>query len=249
MPTDLTCQKISETRKELFQALSLRPEWLKLTSGSTIPKKEKRTSLRLLKEISIDKGIPHDEETKKRVSESLKKAYAEGRHAPSAGLKKGTKLGPMSEEEKLKRSEGMKRARQLNNWSTKRRFRRLLRLSNRERTGGRVTGLSESPLNVEVKNGQLIISIGINVLADAADFEGRPPFWEYDYTVGNLVQKWKIVDNLGWAQEIRHELLEEKEDGSSPLTDLLDKMSENALDAGSLSVWSPEFDGDYEDSE
>ncbi len=116
-------------------------------------------------------------------------------------------------------------------------------------TGFNILDLAESPLNVKVENGLLVISIGINTLAEAADFEGRPPFWEYDYTVGNCVQKWKIVDNLGWAQEIRHELLEEKEDGSSPLTDLLDKMSENALDAGSLSVWSPEFDGDYEDSE
>jgi group I intron endonuclease len=64
-------------------------------------------------------GIPHSDETKKQVSDSMKRAYAEGRHRRTEGLKKGTKLGPMSEEEKLKRSEGVKRARQAKFWSTR----------------------------------------------------------------------------------------------------------------------------------
>jgi hypothetical protein len=116
-------------------------------------------------------------------------------------------------------------------------------------TGASMINLADSPLRVKVENGQLVISIGINTLADAADFEGREPFWEYDEIVGNVVQKWKIIANLGWAEDIVRELTNEKEDGSSPLTDLLDKMSENALNQGSLNVWSPEFDGDIEDSE
>ena len=109
MPTDLTCQKISEAHKELFQD----PEFKAMMTAASVGKHHteigKANISKALEGNQYRKGIPHDEETKKRVSESLKRAYAEGRHASSAGLKKGTILGPMSEEEKQKRSEGMKR--------------------------------------------------------------------------------------------------------------------------------------------
>lgn len=54
------------------------------------------------------KDIPHSDEIKLQISLSVKLAYAEGRHVKGTGLKKGTVLGPMSEQEKLKRSLGMK---------------------------------------------------------------------------------------------------------------------------------------------
>ncbi len=55
------------------------------------------------------------------------------------------------------------------------------------------------------------------------------------------VQQWKIINNLEWAKDVVREINREEEDGSSPLTNLLDKASENALDQGSLAVWSPEL--------
>jgi hypothetical protein len=100
---------------------------------------------------------------------------------------------------------------------------------------------ADQPLSCKIENDELVVRIGIDTLAEAAEYEGREPFWRYDEDFGNIVQDWKIVDNLGWAQDIVLELNKEKEDGSTPLTDLLDKMSENALDQGSLSVWSPEL--------
>jgi sugar-specific transcriptional regulator TrmB len=59
-------------------------------------------------------GIPHTEEMRKQLSESVKRAYAEGRHKKSGGSPKGRKYGPMSQEEKDKRSAGAK-LHQLNN--------------------------------------------------------------------------------------------------------------------------------------
>ena len=97
--------------------------------------------------------------------------------------------------------------------------------------------LSESPLQTKIENGQLVISIGINTLAYCAEFEGREPFWKYDDDKNDFVQVYKIIDSKGWAEDLVRELNREEEDGSTPLTDLLDKMSENALDDGSLSVW------------
>jgi len=119
MPTDLTCQKISETRKELFQNPEFKARMAEANTGKHHTAEGRANISKGLEGNQYRKGIPHDEETKKKVSESLKLAYAEGRHAPSKGLKKGTILGPMSEEEKKKRSDGVKRARQVRFWSTK----------------------------------------------------------------------------------------------------------------------------------
>lgn len=109
MPTDLTCQKISETRKELFQDPDFKARMAEANTGKRHTEEGKANIAKALEGNQYRKGIPHDEATKKKVSESLKKAYAEGRHAPSLGLKKGTILGPMSDEEKVKRSLGMKK--------------------------------------------------------------------------------------------------------------------------------------------
>lgn len=67
-------------------------------------------------------GIPHDDDSKRKISEGLKRAFLEGRRLKTGGIKKGTKLGPMSDEEKQKRSEGVKKARQNKFWSTKKKL-------------------------------------------------------------------------------------------------------------------------------
>lgn len=101
--------------------------------------------------------------------------------------------------------------------------------------------MKDQPLSAKLEGDELVIRIGIDTLAWAAEAERRETcFWEYD-EVRDYVQKWKIVDDRGWAEDVLHELKREEEDGSSPLTNLLDKMSEKALDQGSLSVWSPEL--------
>ena len=102
--------------------------------------------------------------------------------------------------------------------------------------------MKDQPLSCKLEGDELVIRIGIDTLAWAAQSERRETaFWEYDYTVGDLVQRWKIIDNLEWAKDVIRELNREEEDGSSPLTNLLDKASENAVDQGSIAVWGPEL--------
>jgi group I intron endonuclease len=119
LPTDLTCAKISETRKELFKDPEFKSYMTEANTGKHHTESGKANISKALEGNQYRKGIPHDEETKKRVSESLKRAYAEGRHAPSAGLKKGTKLGPMPEETKAKIAAGVSRVRKETFWSTR----------------------------------------------------------------------------------------------------------------------------------
>lgn len=97
--------------------------------------------------------------------------------------------------------------------------------------------LSNQPLEVRVENNRLEISIGIDTLAFAA--EDNDSWHEWDGK--QFVPIWKVVDNKGWAKDVAHEMQKDQEDGSSPLTNFLDKMFEKTIDQGSLSVWSPEL--------
>lgn len=109
---------------------------------------------------------------------------------------------------------------------------------------------ADQPLSAKIEGDEIVIRIGIGTLAWAAEFEGREPFWDFDLGLNKFVQRYKIIDDLGWAQDVCREINREEEDGSSPLTNLLDKASEDALDQGSLSVWSPELDPiDLEDED
>jgi hypothetical protein len=100
---------------------------------------------------------------------------------------------------------------------------------------------TNTPLTCEVKDGELVVRIGISTLAEASEFEGRDPFWVFDYDQNKFVQEYKIIAPVGWAKDVCREINREGEDGSSLLTHLLDTASERALDQGSLSVWSPKW--------
>ena len=102
--------------------------------------------------------------------------------------------------------------------------------------------MKDQSLSCKLEGDELVIRVGIDTLAGAAQSERRgTAFWEYDETVGDFVQRWKVIDNLEWAKDVIREITREEEDGSSPLTNLLDKASENALDQGSIAVWGPEL--------
>lgn len=118
MPTDLTKQKIGEKCKERWED----PEYATRMSAANFGKHhtpEGRANISKGSTGNHKLGTTQREESRAKTSASLKLAYAEGRHAASVGLKKGTVLGPMSEEEKKKRSEGVKKARAERFWSTK----------------------------------------------------------------------------------------------------------------------------------
>lgn len=90
------------------------------------------------------------------------------------------------------------------------------------------------PLEVEVKNYELVIRIGLESLAYAADQSDL--FNPYDPEKYKFVRQFQVTDAEDWAEDIKRELTREEEDGSSMLTNLFDKAFEKALDQGSLGV-------------
>lgn len=88
------------------------------------------------------------------------------------------------------------------------------------------------PLTVEVKNGQLAISIGVETLAHSASYSD----WAnpYDEARRDYIRTFAITDAVEFAKDVERAMLREKEDGSSPLSDFLDAAMESAVEDGSM---------------
>jgi hypothetical protein len=93
-------------------------------------------------------------------------------------------------------------------------------------------------LVVEVKDDELVVRIGIDTLAFAANESDT--FKPYDDQVGDWVQKYKVINPIAFAGDIKRAMLDEAEDGSSPLSRFLDKMDDAALDDGADGIEYPE---------
>ena len=89
----------------------------------------------------------------------------------------------------------------------------------------------ELPLSMEIKDGQLVISIGINTLA---------------FATGVYITDFKIINNEGFAKDILNELDAEEEDGSTMVHRMFDTAANNAIENGSEAV--EEISGDQEDN-
>jgi type IV secretory pathway VirB4 component len=87
------------------------------------------------------------------------------------------------------------------------------------------------PLTVTVENGQLAIAIGVHTLAHAVSYSDWANPWCDEHN--DYIRTFAITDAEAFANDVRRAVLDEREDGSSPLTDFLDKASEAALDDGS----------------
>lgn len=81
----------------------------------------------------------------------------------------------------------------------------------------------DSPLEIACEDGQLIIRIGVDTLAHAA--QRSDSYNAYDPAISDWNLKWRIRDNAAFANVIAHVLRnEDAEDGSSPFTRLLDQI-------------------------
>jgi hypothetical protein len=96
---------------------------------------------------------------------------------------------------------------------------------------------NDKPLTVSVAGGVLRIEIGVSTLA----FATLHSQYVYDMMPGRhrhdereVAKRFSIPDEKGFAEEIRSALLDEEEDGSSLLTELLDKAAQVAIEDGSL---------------
>ena len=87
------------------------------------------------------------------------------------------------------------------------------------------------PLAVKVAGGKLVIEIGIHTLAHAMAFSN----WANPYNErrGDYIRTFAIADVEQFAKDVKHAMLDEREDGSTPLSDFLDKASQDAVEDGS----------------
>lgn len=94
----------------------------------------------------------------------------------------------------------------------------------------------DKPLSVKVSKGVLTIEIGVDALA----FASLRSNYAWQLTDPKRTGKerdprevFTVTSAGGFAVEVKSALLEEAEDGSSLLTDVLDKACENAIEQGS----------------
>lgn len=93
----------------------------------------------------------------------------------------------------------------------------------------------DMPLSVAVKDGVLRIEIGVSTLAFAAlrsQFVYNMLPARHRHSREAVEKRFSVPDPAGFAEEVAGALLEEEEDGSSLLTDLLDKAAQNAIEDG-----------------
>ncbi len=87
----------------------------------------------------------------------------------------------------------------------------------------------DTPLSCIIEDGQLVIRIGVDVVAFIVnDHQSACP-------AASNKDGFVIKDPNGFAEDVVRELNSEREDGSSILTDLLDKAIESAKNNGSAS--------------
>jgi hypothetical protein len=91
----------------------------------------------------------------------------------------------------------------------------------------------DAPLDAKIEGSQLVIRIGINTLAFAA--EHCPRF--YDNEKGADPPYVKVTDKRELARDVVRALLHEQEDGTTPLCILLDDAFEFAYGDGSLGFY------------
>ena len=91
-----------------------------------------------------------------------------------------------------------------------------------------------NPLEASIEEGRLVIAIGIQTLAHATAFaDWANPF---DEAADDYIRTFAIEDAPQFAKDVVSAMLSEREDGSTPLSDFLDKMAQVAIEDGSLGL-------------
>jgi hypothetical protein len=85
------------------------------------------------------------------------------------------------------------------------------------------------PLTVGLEGDQLVIRIGIDTLAWCFEISGSNQ--SFDDEANDFRRQWKVVDRHKFAKGVGIGLQDEREDGSSPLTDILDAACTEAIES------------------
>jgi hypothetical protein len=81
--------------------------------------------------------------------------------------------------------------------------------------------LAGRPLTLGVEGDELVIRIGVDTLVFA--FETGEENQPYDEKVRDYRRSWKVTDKHKFAKGVSDRLCDEEEDGSTPLTKILDE--------------------------
>jgi hypothetical protein len=92
----------------------------------------------------------------------------------------------------------------------------------------------DQPLSIKIEDDQLVIRIGIGTLAFS--FENSNQNMPYNEELKDYPKTYTICDPLEFAKDVIGMLRDEREDGSTILTDLLDKACMQAVNDGSIGV-------------
>lgn len=93
-------------------------------------------------------------------------------------------------------------------------------------------------LRATIEDGHLVIAIGVRTLAHAIAFaDWANPF---DDATDDYIRTFAIEDAPQFAKDVVSSMLAEQEDGSTPLSDFLDKMAQAAIEDGSLGLHEDE---------
>lgn len=94
------------------------------------------------------------------------------------------------------------------------------------------------PLNVAVEGERLVIAVGVQTLCHATAFAAwANPF---DEAADDYIRTFAIADAPQFVKDVVCAMLAEREDGSTPLSDFLDRMAQAAIEEGSLGLHEDE---------
>ena len=89
-------------------------------------------------------------------------------------------------------------------------------------------------LSFAIERGAVVIRIGVQTLANAVSYSDWANL--YSEEADDYIRTFAIEDEHQFAKDVMHAMLAEREDGSTPLSDLIDKSAEDAVNDGSLGL-------------
>lgn len=92
----------------------------------------------------------------------------------------------------------------------------------------------DARLDVTIEDSALVIRIGIQTLAHAVTYSDWANRWNEE--ANDYIREFAIEDAHQFAKDVASMMEREEEDGSSLLTNFIDKASEEAVNDGSLGL-------------
>lgn len=94
--------------------------------------------------------------------------------------------------------------------------------------------MKDRSLCVEIKDDEIVIRVGIETVKWALEHHSESQPFNED--MDGYEQKWIVTDSAEFAKDVKNAMLNEEEDGTTPLIEFLDEMCMSALEDGSTGV-------------